>query len=1526
MIVLTFGTRLNARSWAAAMAALPGRYGNDSLTGEQVLVDLTELGFADFVTLGHLLVFVRAAVTAGATCTVRLPSAEDLPTGTPQDPSVALRIIRRHNCRLYLEQAGVVDALRPYVDNEPRSEADAAAPTADGEALSRPARSERPHRYRRIMRYRWMSAESVQDITLATLPTEPERTLRELGIPSEIAAAVTRGIVLELLENAQRHSGASEVLLGGVVVDPDTYGSRADDFDPAMRAFAWRAAAASSPLIRLVVADTGHGMARLGGPGAIVGALDARASRTGSGTGGAQGLWKVSRVVRAYQGALLISTGGEVAGRIYNLGDAQDVTSSAPAALPRTLVECAVLTRPGAAALQDAGELGTPRRRPASQPELTCIAAPLYSPIGLREEDQARVRNLLAGTTGLVVAVNVPYGGDGAHDVEIGHAIAQIIGIAAWNRAARPVTLAFPSVNRPLMSVAVEYLNAEHDEEVAAGAAVPPPILVLAPNNRHYWAGGTSAQRRVLGRLSIAIGPVLISSLSADEAAVVADLADQTALLLTGEGMVALRTPPQDAVTAMAGWVGHEIARTIADAPAASGPRYVWRGKYLTPCLRVTSRWFDLDTLLSRLDLAALAGISLAARVEDALDEPGDWASLVILRLAHTPPETVAAFARSLPGRVDYVDSLRDVPPADRSTVDPVRVLVVTDVVSSRTTLVRALSDVLDREMDPVAVATVVDARAEDNRAADPHYVELPGRRVPLIYLATVDVAPADDPEDPVPIDAVLRRPENGRRPTPRQLIRQDVYVGVMQRNAAARLGHIERPADRHYTAYVDPTLLFRLEEWSQEVLGELGQEIKRRHSESFDTEGATACVLFPEGTADDLTTAARRLQKALIKAGLELDDPVAVPRAAHAANWQLPGSVSLPPVKHAIVLDSGASSGRTVQQLVGLAADSDVVTITVVLLLNGMSDGDAVNLQRIATVRRSDPESSFGSAALETIYIAKTAMSSVSSGHCAVCALRHRYGSLTLYAPIPQALAAHRQWLLRMLETRTKQELFEEQAADLFGANVSQPECVEYLSWRLRLREAALNTERRKRVFERLVAARENQLSRDALVRLLVAEPQWLHSAPLWFPACREMISEMAASMLVNNAALLIEQRLRVQAVILLAQAAPERLAADLSRILRTNRGEGLVIEQVLLETLLLVSARTGRAPFGRHRVARRLTESLVELQDRLRDKDSAATVASEFVTLPLIRYLLSHARRPLQVRPEDPQAAWSALRHEMNSVAHDFANQVWLVRTGIELAAEGGEIGDLDEIRNSWTICANYLHQTALPNVEPLRDILLSKTVLGDMSREEAVRWEETLSAEGGRAVDETTVRIDDIVDKVKMGAPPGPDEVDAVLADLEWWPRFVLDPQRAILQKVITRGPIDVMRIVRTFFQGPADTIDDDRLASEHRDGLFAFCTSRLINDVLSHIRINAEITHRVAGSEQRFLVVLDQPHPDRVTVTVRNTGSTRESPGGGKGLETLEHRLARFGGTIEEAEVEPPWTYAITVGLDRWRMPA
>jgi hypothetical protein len=1528
LTTLKLGTRLNARSWEEALGRLPPRYSaanydDRGLLGERLVIDLRQVGFADFVTLGHLLLLVHLASDAGADCSVLLPDTKGVTGEAPSDSEAAMRRIRRYNCHRYLDQAGVVEALGPIASDRPAADDREPADSVEGDRHRSLLRPDPPHRARRILPYRWIPVEDTQEESLTSTTAELERNWRELGLSAEMAAAVTRGVMHELLENVAQHTQAREILLGGVIVDPETYGVRHEDFDSALEPLTRHAYGEENDLVRFVVANAGPGISW--GEDTACQSFDRPVGATDD---SARGLWKASRVVRAHEGGLLISSGGQVVSRVCDSAAVLDATRPIQAVLPGTLVECALLTSPRRSVIEDSGELITPPRRDAGKGRSAatrgrsprCLAAGLRSQDGLKVADLDRIRHELARPARKAVdlVVTIDADADATHDVEIGLAIS-LVAEAAAGAGDRCVSLAFASANRALMAVAIEHINARYD---VRDTPPPAPMLVIAPNNRHYWVGGTVAQRRVLARLSRAEEPVPLAATATwppEQIAALTELRESTALLqsVTGaeQDAVTLRTLPQDAVTALAGWARDRIKLAIDKPRADQKQPDVWTGPFLTPSLRVTSRWCDLDAMLSRLDIQAVAGMALAALVEDTLRTLEVREEPVIRALKYTPEGVLRIFTAALAGR--YRDRAPGEGTREVGRRGPELVLLLVDAISSGATVGRELLDVSASEPGRVVVATIVDTRPEAERAKSADHLDLPSGRVPLVKLATVSVE-AEDDSDARLVDPVLRRPEDPGRPVPRYLNEQKKYVDAMKRNSAARLGHIERPADRHYTAYVDPTLLFREEEWSRTVLADLTTEIEKRHRRP-DLAGTTVGILYPAATADDLREAATLLRKALCNVGLDLPEgPVAVPRAAHATNWQLSGSVVFPAVRHAVILDSGASTGRTVQQLVGLAADMGVSMITVVLLLNGMSDSDAVNLQRITTVHRSTGQPPSGRAEVEIIYVARTAMSRVPSGHCTVCALRDSYEAAALHTPLQDSLAKHRSWLVSMLTPRAKQELFEEQAVDLFGATVTQAECVEYLSWRLRLREADLNTKRRQDVAKRLRSGTMERPVRDSLLRLLVAESQWLDSEPLSFPEYRAIIADLAVGMLTGDQALLVEQRLRIQAVILLVRIAPDRFAQELGAILRKNQRQGVVVSQMLLETLLLISRVGAPGPHERRAVVGQIVQSLDSLQDHLRQDPTEQL----FLRLPLVRYVTSYAMRSQQPPPTDVQSAWAALRDEFKAAGHDYANRAWMVRSDIEFAEAGDDVTDLGGIRDGWSSCANFLLDRILPNLRPLRQILLSRAVRGDIPGELGVRWEQTVQVEGDKLVDDTTVRIDDYVEWLRRSG-----RTDAVLArtlfaDLEWWSRFALDDD-GILPSLIHRAPVDALEVVRRRFAGDDIELDDSRLSDAAPEGFQAFCTDRLLNDIVSHILMNAQRTHRIEGIPQRILVELDLTATSQLIITVFNDASTRESVGNRSGLDAVGHRLERFGGEIYEVEPKEDWTFAVAIRLEKWR---
>ncbi|MER7460667.1 hypothetical protein [Micromonospora sp. NPDC126480] len=1564
MILLNFGIRLNARSWSEALSVHSDEFANaafapDEFVGEHVVVDLSEVGFADFVALGHVLVLLRAVTNAGAQFSVVQPRPEPLPGESLHDPAAGVRRLRRRNCQLYLEQTGFVAAyegMAGKVEFEAPDGAD--RPALGHRAMEDDERGQLPKRRRRILPYRWVDVGDARGLTESSDAARWDADLKDLGLSDEQAAAFGSGIIAELLENAAEHSGLAEragragILLGGVIVPPETYKDRGGDLDESIRDLVTWAAKLPSPLVRLVVADPGRGMISALAEASTVGVgldpgeaqqtiratLDRQPSaRKPAGEDGhhARGLWKVARLARGYQGGLLITSSGQVVSRVFGESpDPYDGARPAGVATPGTLVECDMLLQPDDEAQLSAEEVITPPRRTGREdgrPDLNCVAVSLRRRRGLAEADLHDIRRELGrrptATGGLVVAVTVPDGDARPDDVDIGTAIRQVLRLANAPEDLAPAVLAFPGVNRQLMSVAVEFLNAECGPRMDdVPRDMQSPVLVLGSDNRHFWVGGSPAGRRILSRLSGARYPVHLHDLADDEwgpaevLPAVRALQNRTGLLHAENDVLHLRIKPQDAMSALANYVGREITTAIQDSTTDG----VEQGVFLTPTLEVASRWCDLGRILAGLNLGSLAGYALAARMEDRLGRFDRSAAPLVVRVGDAPHAMVAAFARSFTGHDSYANSLEDVrlERARRGADGEAQVLLVTDLVSSRRTLTHALLQVVDRDMVPLAVAAGVDTGTPDG-ASDPGEVVFLNRRVPMIKLADLDVrVPSPHPSEPQPIDPVLRQPSTGSRTMPKALVTQEVYVDAMERSNAARLGHIERPANRHYTAYVDPTRLFRQRDWVERVTRLLTQKVAETHATAFGGAEAAACVLYPEGTVDDLPRVAEALSAALTRAGMQVVATLGVPRAPVDQWWWYPGSVKLPAnARHTVIIDAAAGSARTIGHLQRIAAAGGADAISGFLLLNGLTGDDALVLHQTTTVSRSNGRFRRDSIPVALHYVARTAMSGRDRRVCDICALHRRYRELAMLVPVPTKLETHRDWLLRLLEPRSKRAAFEEQATDLFGANVGPRDCTEYLRWRYELREANLDTVKRREVARKLDLAGRQPIIRDALVRLLVAEAHWLRSAPLWFPECRATVADLALSLLTGEAASSADAMLRVQAVILLAKVSAITFSDQLSQILQANRHDEPVVLQAMLEALSLVAATRSPNQYSRDLVIHPIVQRLVRLEDELRGARVRDADGGTVLSRNLVRYVLSHGQRMVAPEPADRQTAWAALREHRRSIAdHDYENAMWRVIQTVTLIGRGRRPEDLDGTREDWAVCSNFLNLDVLPNIYLLRDALLTRDTLARLSRSDASFFMDVVNTANGRSpLDETTVQLDGLFERVRDSDRSAPHDVDQLLRDLQWWYDFFLPAAGAGIHKVVERCPTDLVKILRgAFHEQPV------RVASGASQ-LAIFCSERIVKDVFTHIQMNAVKAHRVGDGEQRIEVVVEEGTPGYVTVSVLNDDSRPSDRGGGRGLSSLEGDLAAFGAQIRR--VPPPETWAsfcVEVTFERWRL--
>ena len=405
-----------------------------------------------------------------------------------------------------------------------------------------------------------------------------------------------------------------------------------------------------------------------------------------------------------------------------------------------------------------------------------------------------------------------------------------------------------------------------------------------------------------------------------------------------------------------------------------------------------------------------MAGLLLAFLVDEQVGHHLDGGRPLINLVGTMTRDMASVFGSALAGVDGDFDTIisGSLPSSTLGGAERRPMIICTDLIRTEHSVRRAVSELLAQGASPVAVAALIDAR-DEIPVGDEHQLQVGDHNVSLISLARVAVSaaarPYDDPGltiiDPVLDEPLVRGPAYART-----IIPQEKYVEALTQSGGARIGHIKRPADRHYSAYVDPTQLFTDADWREIALKSMVDRVKAaRIKADIDSAEAPICILLPSRTRDAIDDVARLLREALVQAGLTVIDVLKVPRAVGDGDWTYPSSFRVPELaKHVVVLDAGSRNGRTLRQLIRVASTEPVRAITAMVLANGMDDADAIALQQIRTVddiRLPLPgHPSVRSISVDVSYLARTAVKSADAEHCSVCGLQKSYLVTQMYFP----------------------------------------------------------------------------------------------------------------------------------------------------------------------------------------------------------------------------------------------------------------------------------------------------------------------------------------------------------------------------------------------------------------------------------------------------------------------------------------------------------------------------------------------
>jgi adenine/guanine phosphoribosyltransferase-like PRPP-binding protein len=1536
-------------------------------------LDLSRVEWADFGALARALLLLDAAVRLGIPAAVTLPTTSALPAGerTGDGPTQAARQARaRGDALAFMRQVGFLDSLQaPHWSPDAVRVLDRAA-AGGQEPGSAPSPAEagpqgEPYLRRRVFPFRWLEPMPAEQLRESDALVAVSTGLEDLGLSWSDARTLSQTVLTELVQNVAEHGSDDDrptvALVGAVLLTAETYMLRQNGMHDHTVEVAERALADGSHVLRLIVADSGTDLAaRLTSTygidavppsdrrreRAILAALGKRSDSATPGSSawrGVTGLWWVARVVRSYHGGVQARTADLVAGLLF--GRDPEGTSVAAAGfghVPGTLLELTLPTGPS-----------PPRSRPSWGNQVTPGTAPrldwvncLFDPQrGLTDADRARLADQMKvahsghNADGLVVTVPLYDAGYAELDDRCRGAIHQLLEYSSSIARLGPVVVAFPDAAPQLLDPCVAAFN---EELAAAGTDADDPILVVSRHGDPIWCGGPVPLRAVLSFLSEEEGAVDLAE-AEERWRQAGGKPDQFARALDANRHL-LRFGPKQlglrlSLLALLEAVAHAASRQAGEVISRGGPG-VEVGTFRGPTLRLVDRWISVEDLLTGTAGISLAAFVLARKAELALRAAAQGETpTAVVQIRSAPRQLARQLSEclTLGGRfyTHQSELTVDEPPAGEQVPPGAKVVLFTDVICTESTVRRAAATIAAREADPLVIACVVDARG----AAGP--VQLLNRTIPVVCLADVQVGLAGPASGPVrDIDPLTLRPELPGSGDSAVGDEVDLLTWFDAPDMV-RLGHIDDPPHRHYSAFVRLQAMHQQERRDQITDAVLSQ-VRRAFANVRAVGGPELVTEIPmaiwyvaaDGNAERLAGIVR---DRLAADGFPVSTLTRIPRLPRSDAWVFPASVGeVTRPLGVLILHWWAVTGNTLLQQIRLAAKSGASWVAAICVFNQFDDAnqaEALRMLRAVSVPGAEADARgtsqpddgppAPSIPVSIRFVARSSIVAFEAHRCPVCATRDRYRLDHRIAP--PRLTAHAEVLRDMLRTRDLEEAGRDSSADLFTVPVSGPEATEYLRWRGLLLRARQTVRHRQEVIDRLREVTGQtppklEWTGDGLIRLLAVEQQWLRLPPLSFPDAADLLSKVCTQSFSRAAAPLW---LRVQSLIVMSAAVPQHLVVLLPGLLAVAGHEPVLIDQMLLDCCRLLLRAPGNSPID----VVQLRHALLDCRDHLEDQRTEPGATATEDHLDAVRNLLIVANYRSLSKPRTPQAAWDRLREDLVRPVRRHQLEAWLLLVRsfvedierVEPTTEAARTAEAD-----WDNCARQLEERALASLPPLREILAGDFVADWLGSRDQRRLLTLARPEVGelRAV---TDRLHSLAHGPRRPADPSWQAMRRELLDrINWWNRIFLAAH------LTDNGrPALLVELIRSAPTRPGPVMS--RLLDSHRaratisgtehDEVEVFCPERLLEQVVTHLLENID-KHRLPRAVCRLRVDYKEPDQEVFHLIVRNSGTIACTPPG-RGLKALNDKLRPFGGALSGHVLnDDDWTFAALVTLPRW----
>lgn len=1058
--------------------------------------------------------------------------------------------------------------------------------------------------------------------------------------------------------------------------------------------------------------------------------------------------------------------------------------------------------------------------------------------------------------------------------------------------------------------------------------SVSDPVLVLGPGGEIGWAGVPPGVAELLGSATLGDGRF---SASLEPGGELQSLrVDSEVLGFESEGTILL----YQSMPRLAQIVSEAIRRSIRERLAGTRKG----GPFLTPALRRVSTWLDPDVLVRSSVSREIALIVLAWRCRAMCEGPGRTPSALIhedseddrngrnlAELLQLRP--VAAAGESAAGKSAELA---------RSHLGPGEsACLYVDVLVSGAGIRRTAEQLLQRGNSVSFVACLVDGRREASTG-----VEVLDTNIP-VFSVVRETLETDATGSCVIIHPHSKQPESGTEAMAGRgygRLEFEQILRVCEGRDALRLDHVGNPIGRHFTFYLDvealisePVLRGAFVEAARHLLGSAGR--------NDDTE-----VWYPTSEAVGSVAAAERLAEEVSRAlGFSARG---IPRRPDGGRWSLPSRVAGKVPKQVLVVDWGAVSGSTVEQMAMLAARAGCDSVLSLVFLSQMTAQEEAftrAVRSLGVLRRAEPD---GEQIELDLGGAHEVGDTAKGMECLVSARFEALGffPIAVYDPLtcPACKIAREldslhfpTVLLRecaLSEAKRYHQVSREKLLSRVRSTTQDERTLilEAVRWRHRLVAALTSTKARKDVLDRLVEAagceRWGPASEEAaLVWLLEYERHWLDHPPLQLPNASELVAVLAAGVAGTRE---VPRDRRLGAVWVLKCASIETFA---ERLYMLFEGADDAVRRCLL-----LAACSAFEPLDRQILSRWARAQVRSSLDRIRTLglESVAGEKAEFRdTIDGLISRVSRADSLAEIASQTPREVWRALRElvvdDSGQTHHSLSYQMETMRVASErraidaalaAAVEGEDVVArippelceiLSVIPDNWRGCCEFLDGIAT-RLRGIRKIVGNELghSLGRGGDKE--RWLSFVD-------DERPISERDLAKLVRGIASDlhgllRSDRWEYFKSEVDWLASAIvaIDPPSRLRTWVLS-CPASVFRAFRAAVgesrvqHGGRVTVPEEDLAA--LEGLpSVFATDELLRDLAHEILSNAVKHAAPEGTEAIAVGIVAEIQQDLLRIVFRYRG-TRASKRPGQGLAGLRARLSAFGGDLNEIRIEP-----------------